>query len=133
MKIQSSSAQIAVNDSKTAAYANIDRILSGYGATIRFIEGAVFICRREGDPSLHIVLVPSKKWESDLSIEGLTVLVQLPVAHASINSIAISYKSTLCTFCGKPENDREHDPKSESATHAFTMIPCEPPEEIKPI
>lgn len=59
MKIESTHAQITVSDNETGnAGGNIHRRLSGYACDISFWDGEVFLCRRKGDPFLHIVLVP---------------------------------------------------------------------------
>lgn len=131
MKVETNNAQITLSDSVTNAGGNIRSRLSGYACDISFWEGALYFCRLPGgDPFVHIVLVPSSKWEGDLASEGYEVIGRIPnlLESSKIRAIKVEHESNLCSVCNEVESHYFHDCKSEGCNHKFTTDPVEPPE-----
>lgn len=89
MKLESTSAQITVSDSVSNAGGNIQNRMFGYACDISFYDGAVYLCRRQGDPFVHIVLVPGERWKQDLIDEGYEIIAKLPTLEKSVKEITI--------------------------------------------
>jgi hypothetical protein len=77
MNIETTHAQINVKDSEGIAGANINRRASGYVADIHFWGKAIYVARRKGDDSLHILIAPSERWKEDIEAEEFEILGKL--------------------------------------------------------
>lgn len=57
-----------------------------------------------------------------------SLLSNLDSAYIELVSLLPAKIESVCSQCGNPKSDREHDFYSEDCNHAFTTIPCEPTE-----
>lgn len=77
MTIESSNAQIRVEDSQAHAGVNVNRTASGYGADLSFWGGENYLAKRKDDPFMHVLVVPSARWLQDLKDEGWEIIGRL--------------------------------------------------------
>lgn len=77
MTIESNNAQILVRDHDGSAGVNINRAISGFGADLMFWGGESYLARREGEPFVHVLIVPGERWLQDLKDDGWKIVGKL--------------------------------------------------------
>jgi len=77
MDIISSHAQVIVKNNKVSSGVNIGSALSGYAAVLNFWGHGAYLARVKGYSDLHILILPSDEWESDIKAEGFEIIGRL--------------------------------------------------------
>jgi hypothetical protein len=77
MDIVSSRAQVIVKDNESSSGVNIRSAMTGYSIVLNFWGNDAYLARVKGYSDIHILILPSGKWEGDAKAEGFEIIGRL--------------------------------------------------------